>query len=112
MKKRLSQVFIFFLLLFTSSSLFGMVLGDVNSDANINILDALMTAQYAININPPGFILANADVDGNNIINIVDALIIAQYSVGLITVFPADRNVLDPKYKVLLVPIVDETIVP
>jgi len=63
------------------------MLGDVNGDNTVNVIDALMTAQYYINLNPPGFIPARADVNCNGIIDIVDALIIAQYYVGLISRF-------------------------
>ena len=63
------------------------LLGDVNSDGNINIIDALLTAQYYVGKNPEGFNPDAADVDENGIINIVDALIIAQYYVGLIAGF-------------------------
>ena len=63
-------------------------LGDVNNDGSITIVDALMTAQYSVGLNPVGFIEANADVNcsGGNI-DIVDALQIAQYYVGLIGSF-------------------------
>jgi len=58
--------------------------GDVNSDGNVNIVDALMCAQYAVGLSPVGFNQGVANVNGDGVINIIDALQIAQYSVGLI----------------------------
>ena len=77
-------------LLLLSSMIFAQVtlLGDVNDDGNINIVDALSVAQYSVGCCTPP-IIQNGDVDGNGVINIVDALIIAQFYVGLIDVFPA-----------------------
>ena len=57
--------------------------GDVNNDGSINIVDALMIAQYYVGLNPAGFISANADVNCSGNIDIVDALMVAQYYVGL-----------------------------
>jgi hypothetical protein len=65
-----------------------VTLGDVNNDGIINIVDALMTAQYYVDLSPQPFDTQAADVDCNGTINIVDALIIAQYYVGLINSFP------------------------
>jgi len=59
--------------------------GDVNGDGTINIIDALMTAQYSVGLNPTGFNVSAADVNCDSTVNIVDALRIAQYSVGLVT---------------------------
>ncbi|MBN2533028.1 MAG: hypothetical protein JXB88_09055 [Spirochaetales bacterium] len=59
-------------------------LGDVNNDGNIDIIDALLVAQYYVGLNPRGFVASNADVDRDGSITIVDALLIAQYYVGLI----------------------------
>jgi len=57
--------------------------GDVNGDQLVNIIDALMIAQYSVGINPPGFTLSAADVSCDGIVNIVDALMVAQYQVGI-----------------------------
>jgi GH35 family endo-1,4-beta-xylanase len=62
-------------------------LGDVNSSGSIDIVDALMTAQYYVGLNPSGFDSSAADTNCDGSINIVDALLIAQYYVGLITQF-------------------------
>lgn len=59
--------------------------GDVNSDNSINIVDALLIAQYYVGLPLSGvFIEDFADVNCDGFINIVDALLVAQYYVGLI----------------------------
>lgn len=67
-------------------------LGDVNSDGSIDIVDALLTAQYYVGLDPDNFNAGAADVDGNGSIDIVDALLIAQYYVGLIDEFPGQGD--------------------
>ncbi|MBN1700046.1 MAG: RICIN domain-containing protein [Spirochaetales bacterium] len=62
-------------------------LGDVNADSNINIVDALLTAQYYVGLEPAGFDTSRADTNCDGTINIVDALLIAQYYVGLVNGF-------------------------
>lgn len=59
--------------------------GDVNNDDIIDILDALMTSQAYVGLNPEGFVPERADVDCDNEITIVDALKIARYYIGLIS---------------------------
>lgn len=55
--------------------------GDADENGRVDILDALVTLQYAVGwdlmINT-----ANANVDGNSSVNILDALLILQYAVG------------------------------
>ena len=79
-----------FIFLFGLMLIFGLqaATGDVNGDGTVNIIDALVTAQYSVGLNPSPFIQTAADVDCSGIINIVDALQIAQYYVGLISGFP------------------------
>lgn len=62
-------------------------LGDVNHDNSINILDALLIAQYYVGLGPNNFDATLADTDCNGSVTIVDALIVAQFYVGLITSF-------------------------
>jgi hypothetical protein len=59
--------------------------GDVNSSGTIDIVDALLVAQYYVGLNPTNFNTANADVTGDGNIDIVDALRIAQCYVGLVS---------------------------
>lgn len=60
--------------------------GDVNLDGIINIVDALLVAQYyvgIINLEITPFHEGAADVNESGNIDIIDALMIAQYYVGL-----------------------------
>jgi hypothetical protein len=63
------------------------ILGDVNSDGTIGIVDALLVAQYYVNLDPENFSIEFADVNCDGSISIVDALLIAQYYVQLIDSF-------------------------
>jgi alpha-galactosidase len=62
-------------------------IGDTNWDGSVDIVDALLIAQYYVGLNPQGFISANADTNCSGSIDIVDALLVAQYYVGLISNF-------------------------
>jgi hypothetical protein len=62
-------------------------LGDANGDGSIDIVDALLIAQYYVGLDPAGFIPGNADTNCDGSIDIVDALLVAQYYVGLIQSF-------------------------
>jgi lysophospholipase L1-like esterase len=66
----------------------GGLKGDANGNGTIDIVDALLIAQYYVGLNPAGFVSANADVNCSGAIDIVDALVVAQYYVGLITSLP------------------------
>lgn len=61
--------------------------GDANLDGLINIIDALLTAQYYVGLDVQNFDIVAADSNCDGSVNIVDALIIAQYYVGLISEF-------------------------
>ncbi|MBN2441782.1 MAG: hypothetical protein JXJ04_10560 [Spirochaetales bacterium] len=63
-------------------------LGDTNSDGTIDIVDALLIAQFYVNLDPANFNQNNADTNCDNTIDIVDALLIAQFYVNLIDQFP------------------------
>ncbi len=60
-------------------------IGDANGSGTIDIVDALLIAQYYVGLGPAGFVAANADTNCSGTIDIVDALRVAQYYVGLIT---------------------------
>jgi hypothetical protein len=51
----------------------------------VDIVDALVIAQYYVGLTPTIFVAAVADVNGSGAIDIVDALVVAQYYVGIIT---------------------------
>lgn len=108
-KKLIFRFFILSLWLLCAAPVMAQMLGDVNDDSTVNVIDALRTAQHCVGVSPFSFEPSQADVDGNGVINIVDVLLIAQHSVGLITVFPASTAVypLDKQYKVIKVPIIN-----
>jgi hypothetical protein len=62
--------------------------GDVNGNGSIDIVDALLVAQYYVGLNPANFNASAADVNCSGGIDIVDALLVAQRYVGLIANFP------------------------
>jgi endoglucanase len=62
-----------------------ILLGDVNTSGSIDIVDALLTAQFYVGLNPANFNQSAADVNRDGSIDIVDALRIAQCCVGLIS---------------------------
>ena len=72
---------------FTLATTDAITLGDVDNDTGVDIVDALLVAQYYVGLNPQGFDSANADVNCDGGIDIVDALLIAQYYVGLLAEF-------------------------
>ena len=57
--------------------------GDVNSDGSVNIIDALLIAQYYVGL-PVSINISRGDVNCDSAGNIIDALLIAQFYVGLI----------------------------
>ena len=67
-----------------SVTIIDVLLGDTNNDGSINIVDALLIAQYYVGLNPANFNQAAADTNCDGSINIVDALLVAQYYVGLV----------------------------
>ncbi|MBN2535444.1 MAG: cellulase family glycosylhydrolase [Spirochaetales bacterium] len=64
-----------------------LILGDVDSNGMVDIVDALLVAQYYVGLNPVSFNPEAADVNCDSMIDIVDALLIAQYYVGLLPGF-------------------------
>ncbi|MBN2443109.1 MAG: hypothetical protein JXJ04_17245 [Spirochaetales bacterium] len=63
----------------------GVLPGDTNSSNTIDIVDALLIAQYYVGLSPAHFNSAAADVTRDGNIDIVDALRIAQCYVGIIS---------------------------
>ena len=73
----------------------GGVVGDVNCDDEVNVVDALFTLQYEVGLRvgggacplpppPPDTLnVANCDVNEDGLCNVVDALFILQCEVGL-----------------------------
>jgi peptidoglycan/xylan/chitin deacetylase (PgdA/CDA1 family) len=73
-------------------SLNAQSLGDVNKNGSIDIIDALLIAQYFVGLNPQNFDPAYADVNCSGSIDIVDSLLIAQYYVNLISSLPCQST--------------------
>jgi len=62
--------------------------GYVNGSGVVDIVDALLVAQFYVGLNPSNFNQALADTNCSGAIDIVDALLVAQKYVGLIANFP------------------------
>ncbi len=62
--------------------------GDVNSDGRIDIVDALLIAQYYVGLNPANFTASASDVNCSGSTDVVDALLVAQLYVGLVSALP------------------------
>jgi hypothetical protein len=71
--------------IFGSLNAFSQSCGDANNSGAVDIVDALVIAQYYVGLAPSQIVLSAADVDGNGTVDIVDALRVAQYYVGLST---------------------------
>ncbi|MBN2531706.1 MAG: cellulase family glycosylhydrolase [Spirochaetales bacterium] len=84
MKLRTRLSFFFFAVCFIFSAYSGLSLtGDVNNSGDIDIIDALLVAQYCVGL--PAEINTNAaDANCDGTIDIIDALNIAKYFVGLL----------------------------
>ncbi len=66
---------------------FAQSTGDVNGSGSVDIVDALLVAQFYVGLNPANFNQAVSDVNCDGSTSIVDGLLIAQYYVGLIQSF-------------------------
>lgn len=84
------------------------LLGDVNEDGSVNIIDAMFIAQYSVGLRSLSDAQkVAADTTGDKAVNIVDAMHIAQYSVdptgngGVLFKplweFPEDSGTWDPR---------------
>jgi peptidoglycan/xylan/chitin deacetylase (PgdA/CDA1 family) len=80
------------LLILVLLSFFGFAqsysMGDVNHSGSVDIVDALLIAQYYVGENPSNFDSSLADVNCSSSIDIVDGLLIAQLYVNLISQLP------------------------
>jgi hypothetical protein len=62
------------------------MLGDADGDGKVNVLDAMLTAQYAVG-HDVQINVAAAEVTGDGVINVLDAMTIAQFVVGIVDHF-------------------------
>ena len=68
------------------------LLGDVNNDGEVSVLDAMIVAQYIVgDIGDDRILWDAANVNGDEEISVLDAMVIAQYIVGDISKFPAEQ---------------------
>lgn len=67
-------------------------LGDVNASGTVDIVDALLIAQYSAGMPPAGFNVSVADVNCDKAVNILDALVVARYSASLIATITCASN--------------------
>lgn len=91
-KAALILLSILFFLLLLPSAVSAAVLGDVNEDGNINVLDVVLTVQHVLEIDDSPLTEAQktaADVNGNGVINVLDITLLMQYALGMIDEFPA-----------------------
>ncbi len=84
-KSFISILLLVLLMILCSLSAYSQACGDVNNNGTIDIVDALIIAQYYVGLNPSQIVLSVADTDGNGTVDIIDALRITQYYVGLAT---------------------------
>ncbi|MBN2533848.1 MAG: glycosyl hydrolase 53 family protein [Spirochaetales bacterium] len=92
LKIPVNNVLLFVIILFIAAGvhLAAQGPGDVNHDNTIDIIDALLVAQFYVGLNPSNFDQDRADLNEDSQVDIVDALIIAQIYVGLATAPPTD----------------------
>ena len=67
-----------------------LVLGDLFSDGDVTIQDAVLAARIAVGLDPLGDKLKIADVDGTGNVTAYDAALITQRATGLIRKFPIE----------------------
>jgi hypothetical protein len=88
MAKPKRDLIFLFVLLVAPLVCFSQTIGDANGSGTIDIVDALVIAQFYVGMNPSSLNQTAADADGSGVVDIVDALLVAQYYVGIITKFP------------------------
>jgi hypothetical protein len=95
---RLLKTFLWIFIIFISGSIasYSQSPGDVDNSGSIDIVDALVIAQYYVGMNPATFYVSAADVNADGSVNIVDALLVAQYYVGIISQFPGSGTSTNP----------------
>jgi hypothetical protein len=85
----IKKIVLILLIINASIISYGAELGDVNSDSRIDIVDALLVAQWYVGMSiNSNWDSSLADVNCDGTINIVDSLLIAQYYVYIIDSFP------------------------
>ncbi len=89
MKHRIIVLSLAFFLAFVALvPLAGQTRGDVNGSGSIDIVDALLVAQYYVGLAPANFSVDAGDVNCDSSVTILDALVIARYYVGILSALP------------------------
>ncbi len=93
----IKKVFLFVCILSSSGVTgFAASTGDANGNGTVDIVDALLIAQYYVGLNPGSFDASVSDVNCSGAIDVVDALLIAQYYVGLVATLPGCAQTATP----------------
>ena len=92
-KLKTKGIILLLLFVFALNYSFAATCGDVNNSGVVDIVDALMIAQFFVGLNPSGFDTMVADVNGSGSIDIVDALMTAQFYVGLVSQLSCSTSV-------------------
>ena len=70
------SIFILMGILFSALPAFGQSCGDVNNNGSVDIVDALLIAQYYVGLNPSPFYTNVSDTNADGSTDIIDALAI------------------------------------
>jgi hypothetical protein len=85
----LAIIVILMLLIILSSTASAAMLGDVNNDGSINVLDVVLVKGYVLGLTTlTEAQKETADVNRDGAVNVLDVTLITQMSLGLITEFP------------------------
>ena len=70
-----------------------VLLGDVDGDGKVTIVDATYIQRYLVDIKMDSLNEAAADVDGDGVVTIVDATLIQRYLVEIPVKYPIDQYI-------------------
>jgi hypothetical protein len=92
-KLKIKCMIILLMLVFSLDNTFAASCGDVNNSGGVDIVDALLIAQYYVGLNPSNFDSTVADVNASGSADVVDALLVAQFYVGLVSQLSCSTSV-------------------
>jgi endo-1,4-beta-xylanase len=84
-KVKTKCLIVLLMLVFSLDYTFAASCGDVNNSGGVDIVDALLIAQYYVGLNPSNFDSTVADVNASGSVDVVDALRVAQFYVGIVS---------------------------
>ena len=83
MRKTVITFICFILVLITlTTTLSAQAIGDSNNDGAVDIVDALIVAQYFVGLSPSGFIVSVSDVNDDGAVDIADSIYLLQHLFG------------------------------